>query len=114
VPGDRPTPSDPASAADDSALRQRWRSLVDERLPAAARERTDWPVRLNHCFARILLDHACGQPWREAVQPPAWRNTPADTLARAIERGEAVLADKADLHALNRASLRMRGKIADR
>ena len=99
-----------AGASADDALRRRWRELVDERLPAAARERSDWPVRLNHCFARILLDDACGRPWRETVRPPAWRNTPIRTLARAVATGEAVLADDADLAALNRASLRMRGK----
>ena len=96
--------------AGDEALRRRWRALVDERLPEAARERADWPVRLNHCFARILLDDACGRPWREVVEPPAWRNTPADTLGRAVATGEAVIAGRADLVALNRASLRMRGK----
>ena len=95
----------------DDALRLRRRTLVDKRLPEAARERRDWPVRLNHCFARILLDDACGGPWRESVSPPAWRNAPAGTLARAIEQGEAVLSGEADLVALNRASLRMRGKL---
>ena len=83
---------------------------MDERLPGAARERSDWPVRLNHCFARILLDEACGRPWRERVRPPAWRNAPADLLGRAVATGEAVLAGEADLAALNHASLRARGK----
>ena len=32
----------------------------ERRLPAAAPGRPDWPVRLDHCFARILLDNACG------------------------------------------------------
>lgn len=94
----------------DAALRRRWRTLVDERLPAAARGHRHWPVRLNHCFARILLDDACGRPWRECVRPPAWRNTPAALLGHAVATGEAVLAGEADLVALNRASLRLRDK----
>jgi RimJ/RimL family protein N-acetyltransferase len=97
-------------AAEDAGLRARWRDLVDRRLPAAAAARPDWPVRLDHCFARILLDNACGGPWRESVAPPAWVNMPSERLARAFDLGEAVLAGAADLGALNRRSLAWRGK----
>lgn len=88
-----------------------WRDLVERRLPEAARDGRDWPVRLDHCFARILLDHACGGPWRDQVRPPAHANLPADRLEAAIALGEAVLAGEADLHALNRRSLAWRGKL---
>ncbi|HEV2558323.1 MAG TPA: GCN5-related N-acetyltransferase [Microvirga sp.] len=97
-------------ALDHPDLRARWRDLVERRLPEAARARGDWPVRLDHCFARILLDAACGRPWREAVKPPAWRTMPAPDLARAVALGEDVLAGRADLAALNRHSLALRGK----
>ena len=100
-----------ASGSDEAALRARWRELVGRDLPAAAREPgRSWPVHLDHCFARILLDDACGRPWRELVRPPAWRETPVDTLRRAIAVGEAVLAGDADLDALNRRSLALRDK----
>ncbi|GJE16580.1 GNAT family N-acetyltransferase [Methylobacterium marchantiae] len=91
-------------------LQRRWRDLVDRRLPQAARARPEWPVRLDHCFARILLDNACGGPWRESVAAPAWANMPAERLAFAIDLGEAVLSAKADLDLLNRRSLVWRGK----
>ncbi len=91
--------------------RAAWRDLVERRLPEAARTHRDWPVRLDHCFARILLDHACGGPWRDHVAPPAHANLPADRLEAAIALGEAVLAGEADLHALNRRSLAWRGKL---
>ena len=94
-------------------LRQRWRHLVGEALPEAARARPHWPVQLDHCFARILLDNACGRPWREVVAPPpAWRTMPEPTLGRAVALGEAVLAGTADLAGLNRRSLALRGKAA--
>ncbi|MGF1552781.1 MAG: hypothetical protein ACFBWO_09800 [Paracoccaceae bacterium] len=96
--------------SDDEALRRRWRDLVERRLPEAARERPEWPVRLDHCFARVLLDHVHDRPWREAVRPPAWRHAEPERLARAIETGEAVLEGRADLAALNERSLRLRGK----
>ena len=96
--------------ADEDALRTRWRELVGARLPEAARAAAHWPVRLDHCFARILLDDACGAPWRERVRAPAWRHAPRAVLERAIATGEAVLAGQADLDALNRRSLALRGK----
>ena len=98
------------SPADD-ALRTRWRELVATRLPQAAEVRPRWPVSLDHCFARILLDNACGRPWRESVRAPAWRHMPADRLAVAIRLGEAVLDGREDLAVLNRRSLALRGKL---
>jgi len=96
------------SAAD---RRAHWRDLVERRLPEAARDHRDWPVRLDHCFARILLDHACGGPWRDHVAPPAHANMPPERLEAAIALGEKVLAGEADLHTLNRRSLAWRGKL---
>jgi len=96
------------SAAADR--RVQWRDLVARRLPEAARP--GWPVHLDHCFARILLDNACGGPWRDSVAPPAHANMPADDLEHAIDLGEAVLDGRADLALLNRRSLAWRGKIA--
>ncbi len=93
------------SAAD---RRAHWRDLVARRLPEAGRP--DWPVRLDHCFARILLDNACGGAWRDHVRPPAHANLPLDQLEVAIALGEAVLAGRADLALLNRRSLAWRGK----
>jgi len=91
--------------------RRRWRDLVERRLPRAARDRTrDWPVRFDHCFARILLDNTHGRPWREVISPPAWLNTNEEDLLEAINLGEEVLDGQADLHALNRRSLTMRRK----
>ncbi|KMO17336.1 GNAT family N-acetyltransferase [Methylobacterium platani] len=98
------------SAAEADAQQRRWRILVDERLPEAAAAHPDWPVTRNHCFARILLDNACGGPWRESVAPPAWANMPPERLALAVSLGEAVLAGRQDLAALNRRSLLWRRK----
>ena len=94
-------------------LREAWRDLVGRRLPEAAGPR-GWPVRFDHCFARILLDNALGRPWRELVPPPAWRNAPEADLARALALGEAALAGEADMHAMNARSLDLRGKRGPR
>lgn len=80
-------------------------------MPAAAGER-GWPVVDDHCFQRILLDNAAGQVWYDVIEGrPAYRHAPEELLRRAVSLGEAALEDRADLPALNRESLRLRGKI---
>ena len=93
------------------ALRRRWRELVERRLPEAAGRHPEWPVRFDHCFARILLDNVHGRPWREVVRPPAWRNADPARLNEAIAMGEEVLSGRKSLSALNQKSLKMRGKL---
>lgn len=78
-------------------------------LPAAARSRPDWPVRLDHCFGRIVLDNICGRPWRELIPSPAWRHLDDSGLRQTIALAEAILDGSADLHALNARSLQLRG-----
>ena len=46
--------------ADISALRRRYRRPVTEALSAAARKREGWPIREDHCFARVVLDALFG------------------------------------------------------
>ena len=79
-------------------------------MPSAANEHPDWPVRFDHCFARILLDNAHDRPWREVVRPPAWKNADVGRLERAVALGEAVLEGRASLADLNHRSLELRGK----
>ena len=95
---------------DRSALEAEWLDLTRERLPRAAKAR-GWPIRLDHCFMRVLLDHAYQDAWYDHVaKRPAYRYVPDDVLARAVEAGRAALSGEADLPAMNRASLDWRGK----
>ena len=90
-----------------------WLRLTRDVMPGLAAER-GWPVRLDHCFQRILLDAELGTPWTAAlVGRPAYKSVDDATLDRLIARAEAVVAGEADLHALNRASLKGRGKLRD-
>ncbi len=91
------------------ALEARWFELTREVMPSLAAERR-WPVRFDHCFQRILLDHAVGGPWRDHIKPPAYRNATDAQLREAAALGDAVISGKADLAALNRQSLEWRGK----
>jgi hypothetical protein len=91
-------------------LEENWLALTRDTLPALAAER-GWPVCADHCFQRILLDHACGGRWYDRIKGrPAYRAAPDDVLARAAALAQAVLAGRADLHALNRQSLAWRGR----
>ena len=95
------------SRADREAEWLRLR-LTRDVMPGLAAAR-DWPVRLDHCFQRILLDAELGSPWTERLAArPAYRSVDDATLDRLIARAEAVVAGDADLWALNRASLRGR------
>lgn len=96
---------------DRAALNDRWFALTRIEMPALAAER-HWPVRLDHCFQRILLDNAVGGRWREYIAAPAWRNASDAQLAAAVALGEAAGRGRVDLAELNARSLAWRGKRA--
>ncbi len=84
---------------------------MGERLPAAAHAHPEWPIRLDHCFGRVVLDAVYGRPWREVLRPPAWRNMERGALQAAVMLAERIADGREDLGALNRRSLEMRGKL---
>ena len=95
---------------DRPALEAEWLDLTRRALPAVAGER-GWPIRFDHCFMRVLLDHAHGGVWMDHVaKRPAYKHVDDAALARAVAAGRAVLSGEADLAALNRQSLDWRGK----
>ncbi len=93
-----------------TTLEADWLHLTRVELPALAAERR-WPVRADHCFQRILLDHAHDGRWYDHITGrPAYAHATDEALTRAMALGRAAIAGEADLHALNRQSLRWRGK----
>ena len=96
------------------ALVARYRHLTGVVLPAQARDRTrGWPVVNDHCFQRIVLDAVCGGVWYDHVPRPAYRNLTSGQAAAAVALCEAILDGSEDVSALNRQSLRWRGKLRD-
>ena len=67
-----------------------------------------WPIRLDHCFMRVCLDHALGDRWDRMVRRPAIRHLSDDQLEAAIACAERLLHHPDTLPALNRASLALR------
>lgn len=89
----------------------RWKHLTETLLPDRARE-LRWPIRLDHCFKRITLDHACNDLWTRHLPKPAQSYLAGHTLARALAAAEALLSgDRALLDQLNQQSLQHRGKL---
>lgn len=92
------------------ALEASWIELTNSLLPAAA-PANDWPIHLNHCFQRVLLDHACGDVWYDHIEGrPAYPHASDETLQRAVDAGKACLMEPESLPELNRQSLIWRGK----
>lgn len=91
--------------AEDQGRRvARWLALTRVMLPGVAVEHR-WPIRLDHCFMRVLLDNAVGGVWHHTIARPAIKHADAETLERAIGLGERVMREPSELAVLNRRSL---------
>ena len=88
-----------------------FKHLTETVLPSLAREHR-WPIRLDHCFKRICLDHAFEDTWYNHCQRPAERHIAPEPLARAIACARKIAAEGLPtLNRLNLASLTFRGKL---
>ncbi len=91
----------------------RFKQLTEHTLPERARQQR-WPIRLDHCFKRICLDHAYGDVWYNHLPRPAERHLQGEPLLRAVACAEALAqGDRALLDKHNIASLRWRGKLRE-
>lgn len=107
----------PLIMPDIETLREEWKTLYSTTLPQMAKSRdlaqVKWPVTLDHCFARIILDHTIGeghQQWDKVLPKPAIKNMSAQQLQNAITLGRKVEAGEVDLCHLDEKSLQCRGK----
>ena len=96
------------------ALRSQYSELIDRKLPQEAKKR-DFPVRFNHCFARIILDNLFQCCWYEAIdrkKGAAYKQLSEDKLEKAIALAEEIInRPDAYIRELNQNSLRWRGKL---
>ncbi len=100
------------STGDRDELLDRYRRLVLHELPRRARSE-GWVVTADHCFGRIVLDHAVGGCWYDVLDR---RRAPAfGQLDDAQLRAAVLLAERIDaegdalLRDLDEQSLRWRG-----
>ena len=94
-------------------LYARYRQLVDDELPRRARAGR-WVVTADHCFGRIVLDHAVGGRWYDVLDRrrcPAFAQLDDDQLRRAVElAGRIAAAGDPLVRELDARSLAWRGK----
>ena len=89
-----------------------YMNLTKEVLPSLARnDQTDWPVREDHCFQRIVLDHVCGGVLYEHLDRPAYKNLTNAQAKTAVQLCHDIAGGQADLKQLNKQSLIWRGKL---
>lgn len=124
IPECLPRSSEQSSDNTLSALLSQWTTLYKQTLPQLARSshpsQPRWPVHLDHCFARIIMDAVIGNststgtvssPWTERISSPAIQNMTAQQLEACIELGKAIATGSADLVKLDQQSLAVRGKL---
>ncbi|MEM8558284.1 MAG: hypothetical protein AAGG50_10725 [Bacteroidota bacterium] len=94
-------------------LEARYLHLMREVLPERARAE-GWPIRYDHCFMRVALDHVFEDAWYDHVERrPAYRHLSEEHLAAAVRHAEAMRDGGIPVvRAMNRQSLRWRGKQA--
>lgn len=104
---------------DRESLQRLWKELYSKTLPSLARIRDPaqpkWPVTLDHCFARIILDHTVGEgkkQWDECLKRPAIKQMSLQQLGKSIELARRIVEGKEDLVALDLQSLEVRGKMS--
>lgn len=89
----------------------RFKQLTETVLPELARGER-WPIRLDHCFKRICLDHAFEDVWYGHLPKPAERHLSGEALERAVACAEELARHgRPLLDERNTASLRYRGKL---
>ncbi|WP_435094764.1 hypothetical protein [Halorubrum sp. N11] len=95
---------------DLTGLRAAYTRKVTEELPKRARQGDSWPIRDDHCFARVVLDAVFQDAWYDHVDgSPAYKQLSAAELREAIAIADRMLASGAPaVSALNRQSLRWR------
>jgi hypothetical protein len=95
-------------------LLARYRELVRYELPQRG-QAGRWVVTKDHCFGRILLDHAVGGCWYDALdrrRSPAFAQLADDQLSAAVALAERVMREGDPLlRRLNAQSLAWRGKL---
>ncbi|MCJ1232890.1 methylated-DNA--protein-cysteine methyltransferase [Varicellaria rhodocarpa] len=98
----------------DSLLSQ-WTTLYTQTLPSfalSARDRSAWPVHLDHCFARIIYDAVIGVdvPWANKLKSPAKLHMSEIQISKCIEMGQGIIDGRVNLKEWNQRSLDIRGK----
>lgn len=94
-----------------SQLREQYISLINKQLPARAKQ-GGFPVYLNHCFARIVLDNLFEDCWYQHLsrKTPAYKQLDEDQLKAVIALAQSMLNSPETAQIFNQNSLHWRKK----
>ncbi len=97
-----------------AALLEEYRHLVRAELPRVAKA-GHWTLRLDHCFARVILDGVFGGCWYDHLERGRGRSAESQLdavqLRQAIQLAHGMLSGgDAEVQRLNAQSLAWRGK----
>lgn len=98
---------------DLTQLRAEYNRKVNEELPEQAQSSDGWPIHLNHCFGRVVLDNLVGDEWYSHIDGrPAYEHLSRSELQEAIEIADRMLIEgRSAVEELNRNSLRWRDEL---
>lgn len=91
-----------------------FKACVNDLVEAAKHSPSDFPVRFDHCFARILLDQLFQDVWYKHLKKPAYKHLSTDQLERIKQMTEMLLENPLLSFEWNRQSLLWRGKLVDK
>lgn len=96
-----------------SELRNEYDKKVNEILPNEAQSSDGWPIHLNHCFGRVVLDNLFEDEWYDYIDGrPAYENLSEEELQEAIDLADMMLEEgKSTVEELNENSLRWRDEL---
>ena len=88
-------------------LRQQFEKKTEAVLPTKARK--DWPIHLDHCFKRVVLDNTVNTKWDRKIDRPAIDNMSYGQLKKANRIADTLIEDgKPMVERLNKKSLKYR------
>jgi len=101
------------SGDDLSQLRVEYDRKVNQKLPEKAQSGDGWPIHLDHCFGRVVLDNVFEDEWYSHVEGrPAYKQLSREELQQAIEIADQMLTQgRPAVKELNQNSLRWRDKL---
>jgi hypothetical protein len=106
------TSQETLDGVDVSELRGEFDQKVNKRLPEQAQNSDGWPIHLDHCFGRVVLDNLFENEWYGYVDGrPADENRSPEELREAIAIADRMLEEEQPVVTeLNENSLRWRDK----
>lgn len=91
-------------------LRNSFEEKTEEILPSKAK--TDWPIHLDHCFKRVVLDDVVKKKWDKEIRRPAIKNMSYMELRKANHTADKMIKKgKPMVEKLNDQSLKYRGEL---